>query len=252
MDESGDHLLWAPEQYEEDSNKETHCTLVGVILDSDQKRDLKTRFSALKNHFWNTDKVIFHSVEIRHRQGAFAIFHHNPDLYDEFKAMINEITAAIRPVVICSSIDKKLWVEKYPRKLFFNDDPYEQAFVFLIERYTHFLNSKKKDGLRITGKISVEKRATNKDKDLKQVFASVKSYGTQYVSDDADYDCLSEKMNFYTKGFNVPGLQLSDYFCYPFYIDHKYPRRENEHYDFIQEFIYPGEYSKYGHKKWPI
>jgi len=35
-------------------------------------------------------------------------------------------------------------------------------------------------------------------------------------------------------------------------IDHKYPKRENEHYNFLEKFVYPGDHGKYGHKKWPV
>ena len=62
---------------------------------------------------------------------------------------MNRITSAISPDIICCSLDKKLWVEKYPRKLFFKDDPYEEAFVYLLERYADFLNSKHSD--QVTG-----------------------------------------------------------------------------------------------------
>ncbi|MFC1731733.1 DUF3800 domain-containing protein [candidate division KSB1 bacterium] len=252
LDESGDHLLFAPDEYDKDPEKETHCTLVGVILDHQQKTDLKDRLVGLKRHFWNTDRVILHSVEIRHKKGPFAIFQYSPDLYEEFKVKIDEIIKEVNPIIICSSIDKKLWVEQYPRKLFFNDDPYEQAFVFLIERYAHFLNSKKEVGLDIVGRVVCERRDTYKDRNLKKVYTSVCNYGTQYTSDSDNYECLPEKMDFFNKKFNIPGLQLSDYACYPFYTDHKYPRRENKLYDFLEQFIYPGEYLRYGHKKWPV
>lgn len=124
--------------------------------------------------------------------------------------------------------------------------------MYLLERYAHFLNAQKKEGVKVIGRIIAEQRGGQKDKELVKVYKNIREGGTQYFRNSNHFDCLPEKMDFIPKKYNVPGLQLSDYCCYPFYKNHKFPRSENEHYDFLETFIYPGDYGKYGHKRWPV
>lgn len=250
LDESGNELLYPSEEYLQNPELETHCTLMGVIVAHIKKDLLKKETSDLKKHLWYSDDVILHSVKIRNKRGSFAIFHYNPELYEEFKEKMNIITKTIEPVIICSSLNKKLWIEKYPQKLFFKDDPYELAFVYLLERYAHFLNNQPFDLVR--GCITAERRTTKKDKSLQKTYELIKQYGTQYFKNPKLFDKFHDRIDFLNKNLNIPGMQLSDYFCYPFYVNHKYPERQNKHYDFLEKFVYPGEHGKYGHKKWPI
>lgn len=248
LDESGDSVLCSEEQYQKNPQLETHCTLIAVIIGNNKSTLLQSELSKIKKCFWRSDKVILHNVEIRHKQGAFAIFHYKPDLYEEFKIKMDELTNILTPSILCSSLDKLIWVKKYPRKLFFKDDPYEQAFIYLLERYAHFLNNQASEIVR--AKIVAESRE-NKDASLRKTLKYLKEYGTQYNPKDF-FRRLPDKIEFYNKKFNIGGLQISDYFSYAFYVNHKYPQRENLHYDFLKQFVYPGEFGNYGHKKWPV
>lgn len=251
LDESGDNQLYAPEEYDENADLETHCTLVGVVLSHPQKESLGVQLSALKKEFWRTEDVVLHSVKIRNKEGPFAIFHYDPNLYEEFKRRICELVESVNPVIICSSLNKRLWVEKYPRKLVFRDDPYEEAFVYLLERYSHFLNKQRGEDIEVVGRIIAESRDSKRDKELLRKYTSIRTDGTQYFR-TPDFGCLPVKMDIEKKSYNIAGLQMSDYCCYPFYVNHKSPKQDNKLYDFLEKFIYPGEFARYGHKKWPV
>jgi len=249
LDESGDDILYSEQEFDKNQILETYCTLVGVIIGNNYKDLLKQEVKKLKESIWHTDEVILHSVKIRNKKGAFALFHYKPELYEYFKKEMNNITKRVNPIIVCSSLNKRLWVKKFPQKLFFKDDPYSQAFVYLLERYAHFLNNQAQVDTR--GKIIAEKRDSRKDKILKDIYSQIKQGGTQYFK-GFSFDRLAEKIEFKKKDMNIAGLQLSDYCCYPFYANHKHPSSPNEHYSFLEQFIYPGEHSKYGHKKWPV
>lgn len=245
LDESGDDLLHSEEEYIADESIETHCTLMGTIVANNKKDLLTRRFKELKKRIWMTDEIIFHSVKIRNKQGFFAVFHYRPELYDSFKDEMNAILTEVEPTIICSSLDKRRWVKIYPRKFHFGDDPYCQAFVFLLERYSHFLNQDPSPNTR--GKIVVERRDGNKDSSLLATFNSTRLGGTQYKS-ASHFKRLSPQMEFKKKSMNIAGLQMSDYCCYPFYVNHRYPNRVNGHYDHLEQYILTGTN---GHKKWP-
>lgn len=248
LDESGDNQIYDVGCWTEKC--ETHCTLLGTIISHDRKSELTKELNILKNTIFKSKEVVLHNVDIRFKRGTFVVFHYQPELYEDFKASMNSLTNNLRPSIICSSLDKKKWVEKYPQKFFFGDDPYEQAFEYMLERYAHFLNNQ--NGSEIIGKIIVEDRGNREtNRKLQTAYDSTRNHGTQYFRKDF-FDKLHHKLNFMPKHFNIPGLQLSDYFAYPFYINHKFPKRENIHYEFLEQFVYPGDRKSYGHKKWPI
>lgn len=250
LDESGTDQLFESHEFQANPALETHCTLLGTVLPNNRLPDLTGSMRSLKKRIWNTDDFPLHSLDIRHYKGVFTLFKYQPEIYADFKATMNQITADLTPSLICSSINKKLWVEKYPRKFYFQDDPYEQAFVYLLERYADFLNLQTFD--RVGGKIIVEKRSALQDDRLKTCLAHIKAYGTQYMGANV-FSRINPKIEFYKKEFNICGLQLSDYYAYPFYVNHRFPERENKHYDFLAKYIYAGKRgNNYGHKKWPV
>lgn len=248
LDESGDNLIYESDKWT--TKCETHCTLLGTIVSHLEKSVLTKELNSIKNDIFKTKEVVLHNVDIRFKRGAFVVFHYQPELYEEFKSRMNILTNNLRPQIICSSLDKKKWVEKYPRKLFFKDDPYEQAFEYLLERYAHFLNNQVPG--EVLGKIIIEDRGNHENnKRLQKAYDATRNFGTQYYNKNF-FDKLDSKLDFEPKHFNIPGLQLSDYYAYPFYVNHKFPMRENKHYEFLEQFIYPGDRKNYGHKKWPV
>ena len=90
-----------------------------------------------------------------------------------------------------------------------------------------------------------------KNKNLSLTLTRLKNNGNQFYR-ATHFEKLSDKIEFHSKKLNIPGLQLSDYYVYPFYLNHKYPQAKNEHYSFLEQFIYSGEFARFGYKKWPI
>lgn len=252
LDESGNELLYPLKEFDQNSSLETHCTLMGVIVANNKKDVLGNQLRELKKDIWRSDEIVLHSVDVRSKRGAFALFHYQPDLYEQFKERMNAIISEIEPTLICSSLNKVSWIRLYPRKLTYRDDAYCQAFVYLLERYAHFLNAQAQQfpSSEVVGKIVVEERAGYKNSLLSRTYRSVMKRGTQYY-DSTIFKRLSPKLEFKTKAMNIAGLQLSDYCCYPFYVNHKYPIRENKFFEFLDQFIYSGDRNRYGHKKWP-
>lgn len=244
LDESGDELLHREEEYVASDSIESHCTLMGTILPNNKKDLLARRFRELKERIWGDREVILHSVKIRARKGAFVVFLYKPELYESFKEEMNAILSEVEPTIICVSLDKRRWVKVYPRKLEFGDDPYAQAFVYLVERYATLLNQQEGE---VTGRIVVEQRTPEKDLALQRTYNATRLGGTQYKS-KSHFRKLAPNLEFKTKAMNIAGLQLSDYCCYPFYINHRYPERDNGLYEHLKQFIFTGSN---GHKKWP-
>jgi len=177
LDESGNNLIYDLDQWT--PKCETHCTLLGVIVPHSEKSRLTKELNMIKNNIFKTKEVVLHSVDIRFKRGAFVVFHYQPELYEDFKSSMNTLTNNLRPQLICSSLDKKKWVEKYPRKIFFRDDPYEQAFEYLLERYAHFLNSQ--NGNEVIGKIIIEDRGNREtNRRLQAKYEATRNHGTQY------------------------------------------------------------------------
>ena len=111
------NILHSEEEYHCKTELETYYILVGIIVANNKKYLLKNEYDKIKEDFWKTrESIILHSVKIRARKGAFAIIHYTPGRYDDFKLEMNRATKSIESLVICSSLNKLLWVNKYLKK----------------------------------------------------------------------------------------------------------------------------------------
>ena len=53
LDESGDSLIYEPEEWEKSPGLETHCTLLGTIIPHHQKDELTNSLSQIKKYILN-------------------------------------------------------------------------------------------------------------------------------------------------------------------------------------------------------
>jgi len=58
LDESGDSLIYEPEEWEKSPGLETHCTLLGTIIPHHQKDELTNSLSQIKKDIFNRTYAI--------------------------------------------------------------------------------------------------------------------------------------------------------------------------------------------------
>lgn len=149
-------------------------SMTGILIGKDEGGNAIEKMMTLKQKYWenalfNNKRVIFHSREYRKKLGAF-----NPKIVD-YESLREELLATISDLeftIFSSGINKDFLVGKYNKPY----AVYWYSLVFLIERYSIFLNNCNK-----TGVIVLESRGKKEDKNLLREAIFTIENGTNFV-----------------------------------------------------------------------
>src|SRR4051812_2919622 len=106
LDESGDHGLSNINEFF------PVFLLCGVLFQSDNYQKCRDEINELKNKFWNTKEIIFHSSDIRkYRKGFENLF--DEKIRKEFMLGINTIISGNEYLVFADGLQKEEFIKKY-------------------------------------------------------------------------------------------------------------------------------------------
>ena len=122
----------------DDNNK--LFTITGVYIETEYHNLIRDQLMEIKNKYWEDGlfqgkRVVFHSKEIRKKQGPF-----NPKLinYIDFKNKLNDFLSGLPVKMYSATIDKfehnNRYINPYP--------VYELGVEFIIERFCFDLRRK--------------------------------------------------------------------------------------------------------------
>ena len=200
IDESGEANITNPDP------RFNIFVLCGVLFREDHYKVFDDALKAVKSKIFKDENIVFHSVKMRKKEGAFKIFQ-DSDLLAEFYVEIGKIFCDYNYSIISCVINKGKYKERYPDK----NLAYEDALTFLCERAIICIGRKSKTE---TLHVCLEKRQNKKDSILKSVYTNFISYGTQYISTD-EFKMCNPKLFFRGKDQNINGLQMADLCAYP-------------------------------------
>lgn len=237
IDESGDHGLKTI-----DPSFPTFA-LCGILMSFDTHKAFVLSMYDLKNKFWNTKEVIFHSRDIRRCEKEFSILF-NMDIKRDFYNGLSKIISETDYTILSAVINKSEYIKKYGK----TGNVYSIALNFILERAVYFLDTKSKvESLSII----VEKRGKIEDLELSKYYNAVRSNGTGYV-EPSRMSKYGFTMRFKAKSENINGLQLADLIAYPIANHCKNPERANPAFDIIKDKFYANSKGdRYGLKKYP-
>lgn len=190
IDESGDHGL-----VNIDPASPMFAITACVFREEEYLTHELSAMGRLKHRFWSHEGVIFHSYDIRKKQGHFSICQ-DPQVRTEFYEAVSEHFRNSTCTIISAVINKPLYRARYA-------DPvhaYALAVQFVLERI--FL---------MTGngtKIVFESRGAKEDNEVRQWCARISrrnATGNRWTCD----------IHFAKKAWNVAGLQMADLACGP-------------------------------------
>lgn len=150
-------------------------TLTGIAIDKTNINLLASKITALKEAYWENGswqgkRVVFHSREIRKREGAFNTVSIN---YDSFRRDLNDLIQDLPITVSAATIDKSKHVTKY----LYPEPVYPLAISFIFERLTYRMNF-----LHSTCSVLLESRGPREDANLLRMIVSLVDHGSRYVS----------------------------------------------------------------------
>jgi len=250
IDEVGDPFVHFDLKKYKDPSFFPAMTVTALILPRiAYKNILMPEINKIKDDFFQSKDIYFHSREIRRKDGIFKIFL-DEKLYGKFKNKMNVLLKNSSITIISSSINKIKLLKK--AKKFKNiagqryniGDIYLRNVDYVLERLGHFLKNK-------TGKIIFESRGKKENKRIQAVLTTAKQNGTFYYPKER-FKGIDDKILFFTKNDNINGLQMTDYCTYPFARHAKNNLdKDNKFFDVLRKYIYKGDYNEYGLKEWP-
>lgn len=250
IDETGDPFV------HKDIKKYDHPTVFPVLTVSAlivsstvYKEVFVPAIDEIKNNFWGTRDVHFHSNEIRRKDGIFKVLI-DPEKYTLFKEKMIEALEKGSVKIISSSINKMKLLEKTQKFKKRTGEDYNIGDLYLtnvawvLERVAHFI----KDD---AAKIIFEDRGNKESRRIQAVLTEIKKGGNFYHAKDV-FKNINDDILCFTKQDNVNGIQVADYCTYPFARHAKNPKdQDNKLFDILRRYVYKGDYGEYGLKEWP-
>lgn len=218
IDECGTSVIKGIKNFQEHQQL---FTLSGIKIPLAKFNYSKDIVMALKHKYWNNalfnhERVVFHSRDIRKKQGAF-----NPRLVDHksFSQDLVDALSKIEMEIFSVSIDKIKHVESYSTPY----PVYELAFEFLLERFCFGLRRE-----NATGILLFESRGRKEDAEILNKVNNLLINGNDF-NRNVSFSCIkgvyfNPKKTKNKKQSYWP-LEISDLVSYSI---HQYVRKENK------------------------
>lgn len=233
IDESGDTTM-----LEQGGSK--ILVVSGCIIEEKDKQDIEITFREIKKKYYQNQDIEIKSNFLRYanpkignsdKSSPIKLFDQNQ--YNQLQKEIQDFLKIIPVTMISSVIDKKGYWTKYP-----SQNPYEIAYIFLLERFQTFLQNKDALGLCIIdpreGRVVDKKQM---DRDLNNTHQLLRWEKGGFWK-----PCprIIEKILFSDSALTV-GIQIADLFCYPIYHIFQYDKIKGE-YEWFDKISMPKFY----------
>ena len=212
----------------------------GCIIDENDKQDIEAKFREIKRKYYQNPDVEIKSNFLRYANPSITdpnkaspIKLYDQDQYNALQIDIQNFLKTIPVTLISSVIDKKGYWTKYP-----SQNPYEVAYIFLLERFQTFLQYKNALGLCIIdpreGRVVDKKQMDKELNDTHQLL--------RWERGGFWKPCprIIEKILFSDSALTI-GIQISDLFCYPIYNVFQYNKKQGE-YEWFDKILLPKLY----------
>lgn len=187
-------------------------TVCGVLFTDEAYRPFRKAFRALKEDVFGRTDIVFHSRDIRKRQGVFRVLKDDAiNVY--FITKLNQIISEASFTVVAVVVDKKHYMRIYPFSTF---DIYLIALELMMERVLYRLQPKDlpPEHSKNTVKILAEARGRNEDERLLRAFNRIMDRGNDH-NPPARFRSLFSGLAFKRKAELIDGLELADLCAYP-------------------------------------
>ncbi len=201
FDETGDHGLTYV-----DPNFPLFL-LCGCLFEESALSSFGERMNAIRQDYWKTDDVIFHSREIRKCEGPFqSLF--DLSLKEKFYRDLNQAIKEATFSIIAAGIRKDAFIKQFGK---LGHDPYEVCFSFIVERLVLYLNEHDQEA---TCTLVFERRGRKEDHQIIAHFNKIRDAGTGSLDPKVVQETIAG-CELSAKWENQIGLQCADLCAYP-------------------------------------
>lgn len=218
IDESGDTIPLS-------QNGKKFLVLTGCIIDAEKKRDVEKILREIKNKYYHNPDIEIKSNFLRYANPDIPNCNsplklHDRAKYDQLEAEVADFLKTIPTTLISVAIGKQKFWDKYPSK-----NPYDSAYIFLLERFQMFLQKEKALGICILDprEGQVEKHYIGESID--KAHHALRFDGSRL---GVKCDNVIERVLFSTSDLNT-GIQIADLYCYPIFHVLEYNKKPEEY-----------------------
>lgn len=249
VDESGDTIPIS-------QGGKKFLVLTGSIIDENDFLGIEDRFRAIKRKYYHNSDIEFKSNYIRNANpdilnGKSPLKLHDRERYNQLEADLTKFLIDINVTNISIVIDKVKFWNKFPAQ-----NPYDTAYIFLVERFNKYLQEV--DGL---GMVIIDPREGRVEKafvgdHLRYVHASMRHKSAFFTPSASKTDKIIERL-LYSASEDTIGIQIADLYCYPVAHIYEYGKEPQEYWRFEEicksklRTDDKGHYLGYGLKLYP-
>lgn len=231
IDESGDTLPIS-------QKGKKFLVLTGCIINENDIPNTENKLRNIKTKFFQNPDIEIKSNFLRYA---------NPDLkesspiklndrakYDELESKMTDFLKNIPVMLYSVVIDKEGYWKQYP-----SQNPYDIAYVFLLERFQKYLEKEKAYGICIIDprEGQVEKHYIGQELDR---LHNKMRWGPSGILNKCPN--IIERLLFSTSDKTI-GIQIADLYCYPIFHVFEYNKKQDEYWRF-NELTLPKLYTQ--------
>lgn len=218
IDESGDTIPLS-------RNGKKFLVLTGCIIKAEEKISVERELRDIKIRYYQNPDIEIKSNFLRYANPDILDCNsplklHDREKYNQLETDISAYLKNIPATLISVAIGKQEFWNKYPAK-----NPYDSAYIFLLERFQMFLQKEKALGICIIdpreGRVEKHYIGESIDKAHHVLRFDGSKLGVKC-------DNVIERVLFSTSDLNV-GIQIADLFCYPIFHVLEYNKKAGEY-----------------------
>lgn len=206
IDESGDTIPLS-------QNGKKFLVLTGCVVKANEKIAVEQELRSIKMKYYQNPDIEIKSNFLRYANPDIVdcdspLKLHDREKYNQLEAEIAAFLKKIPVTLIAVAINKQEFWNRYPAK-----NPYDSAYIFLLERYQMFLQKEPALGICILDprEGQVEKHYIGESID--KAHHALRFGGGRL---GVKCDNVIERVLFSTSDLNI-GIQIADLYCYPIF-----------------------------------
>lgn len=226
VDESGDTIPLS-------QGGKKFLVLTGSIIDETNFLPIEKKLRAIKQKYYNDPDIEFKSNFIRNANpdipdGKSPLKLHDRQKYNELETDLTDFLKSIEVTNISIVIDKAEFWKKYP-----SQNPYDTAYVFLLERFNLYLQE-----VGCLGMVIIDPREGRVEKafvgdHLRDIHATLRHRAPYFTSLGKKTDHVIERL-LYSASEDTIGIQIADLYCYPVAHIYEYNKKATDYWRFIE------------------